>query len=41
VRTLATTEGKPLNACLAGTARLLLFHGALFAVGIAGPALFR
>jgi 1,4-dihydroxy-2-naphthoate octaprenyltransferase len=40
VRTLATTEGKPLNACLAGTARLLLFHGALFAGGIAGPALF-
>jgi 1,4-dihydroxy-2-naphthoate octaprenyltransferase len=41
VRTLATTEGKPLNPCLAGTARLLLFHGALFAGGIAGPALLR
>ncbi|MFO0761119.1 MAG: 1,4-dihydroxy-2-naphthoate polyprenyltransferase [Byssovorax sp.] len=33
-RTLATTEGKPLNACLAGTAKLLLLHGVLFAGGI-------
>ncbi len=32
--TLATTEGKPLNACLAGTAKLLLLHGALFAAGL-------
>lgn len=38
VRTLATTEGRPLNACLASTAKLLLFHGALFAVGLAVPA---
>ena len=34
-RTLATTEGRPLNACLASTAKLLLVHGALFAIGIA------
>jgi 1,4-dihydroxy-2-naphthoate octaprenyltransferase len=39
VRTLATTEGRPLNACLVGTARLLLFYGVLFAAGLAGPAL--
>src|ERR1700722_14116893 len=31
LRTLATTEGKPLNACLVGTAKLLLFYGVLFA----------
>jgi 1,4-dihydroxy-2-naphthoate octaprenyltransferase len=41
LRTLATTEGRPLNACLAGTAKLLLFHGALFAAGLAGPVLLR
>lgn len=34
-RTLATTEGKPLNACLASTAKLLLLHGALFSAGLA------
>ena len=32
---LATQEGRPLNDCLAGTAKLLLLHGALFATGIA------
>jgi 1,4-dihydroxy-2-naphthoate octaprenyltransferase len=36
-RTLATTEGRPLNACLAGTAKLLLVFGVLFAVGLALP----
>ncbi len=40
-RTLATTEGKPLNACLAGTAKLLLLYGVLFAAGLAGPGLVR
>ncbi len=40
LHTLATTEGKPLNACLTGTAKLLLFHGALFAAGLAGPRVF-
>jgi 1,4-dihydroxy-2-naphthoate octaprenyltransferase len=34
LRTLATVEGKPLNACLAGTAKLLLFYGVLFAAGL-------
>ena len=34
LRTLAVTEGKPLNACLAGTAKLLLIYGALFATGL-------
>jgi 1,4-dihydroxy-2-naphthoate octaprenyltransferase len=29
------TSGPALNACLAGTARLLLFHGLLFAAGLA------
>jgi 1,4-dihydroxy-2-naphthoate octaprenyltransferase len=38
-RTLATTEGRPLNACLVGTAKLLLVHGVLFAAGLAGPHL--
>jgi 1,4-dihydroxy-2-naphthoate octaprenyltransferase len=38
-RTLATTEGKPLNACLVGTAKLLLFYGVLFAAGLTGPVL--
>jgi len=33
-RTLATTEGRPLNDCLAGTAKLLLLWGALFAIGL-------
>jgi 1,4-dihydroxy-2-naphthoate polyprenyltransferase len=37
LRTLATEEGRPLNACLAGTAKLLLLHGALFAVGLVVP----
>jgi 1,4-dihydroxy-2-naphthoate octaprenyltransferase len=34
VRTLATTEGKALNLCLVGTAKLLLFYGVLFAAGL-------
>jgi len=34
VRTLATTEGAALNACLVGTAKLLLFYGVLFAAGL-------
>ena len=33
-RTLATVEGKPLNACLAATAKLLLLYGVLFAGGL-------
>jgi 1,4-dihydroxy-2-naphthoate octaprenyltransferase len=33
-RKLATLEGRPLNDCLAGTAKLLLLYGALFAAGI-------
>lgn len=33
-RTLATAEGRPLNDCLASTAKLLLLHGALFAAGL-------
>ena len=33
-RTLATVEGRPLNACLAGTAKLLLAYGVLFAAGL-------
>ena len=33
-RTLATEEGKPLNACLAGTAKLLLLYGVLFSIGL-------
>jgi 1,4-dihydroxy-2-naphthoate octaprenyltransferase len=33
-RTLATTEGKALNACLVATAKLLLFYGVLFALGL-------
>jgi 1,4-dihydroxy-2-naphthoate octaprenyltransferase len=37
VRTLATTEGKPLNACLTGTAKLLLLFGVLFAAGLVAP----
>jgi 1,4-dihydroxy-2-naphthoate polyprenyltransferase len=40
-RTLATTEGKPLNDCLTGTAKLLLLYGVLFAAGLAGPGLVR
>jgi 1,4-dihydroxy-2-naphthoate octaprenyltransferase len=35
--TLATQEGKPLNACLAGTAKLLLLYAALFSVGLLVP----
>ncbi len=34
-RQVATLEGKPLNATLAGTAKLVLGHGCLFAIGIA------
>jgi len=33
-RTLATTEGRPLNACLANTAKLLLVYGVLFSAGL-------
>ena len=33
-RTLATTDGRPLNACLAGTAKLLLAFAALFSAGV-------
>jgi 1,4-dihydroxy-2-naphthoate polyprenyltransferase len=36
-RTLAVTEGRPLNACLAGTAKLLLAYGVLFSVGLVAP----
>jgi 1,4-dihydroxy-2-naphthoate octaprenyltransferase len=35
---IAATEGPTFNRCLAGTAQLLLLHGALFAAGLAvGP----
>lgn len=37
LRALATQEGRPLNACLAGTAKLLLLHGALFSAGLVAP----
>jgi 1,4-dihydroxy-2-naphthoate octaprenyltransferase len=37
VRTLATTEGRPLNDCLVATAKLLLFYGVLFAAGLVVP----
>jgi 1,4-dihydroxy-2-naphthoate octaprenyltransferase len=37
-RTLAVTEGRPLNACLAGTAKLLLLFGLLFAAGLVLPS---
>lgn len=39
LRTLATTDGRPLNACLAGTAKLLLVFSVLFAAGLvlSGP----
>ncbi len=33
-RTLATTEGPPLNVCLANTAKLLLLYGLLFSAGL-------
>jgi 1,4-dihydroxy-2-naphthoate octaprenyltransferase len=36
-RTLATTEGAPLNACLANTAKLLLLYGMLFSAGLVVP----
>ena len=36
-RTLATTEGAPLNACLANTAKLLLLYGVLFSAGLVVP----
>ncbi|EYF07573.1 1,4-dihydroxy-2-naphthoate polyprenyltransferase [Chondromyces apiculatus] len=35
VKTLRTAEGRPLNACLAATAKLLLMFSVLFAAGIA------
>jgi 1,4-dihydroxy-2-naphthoate polyprenyltransferase len=34
LHTLATCEGRALNACLTGTAKLLLLHGGLFALGL-------
>jgi 1,4-dihydroxy-2-naphthoate octaprenyltransferase len=34
LRNLATTEGRPLNACLAGTAKLLLLFAILFAAAL-------
>lgn len=34
LRTLATTEGRALNACLANTAKLLLLYGVLWSVGL-------
>lgn len=37
LRTLATTEGRALNACLAGTAKLLLLYGVLLSVGLVMP----
>jgi len=37
-RALATTEGRGLNACLVGTAKLLLVVGVLLSVGLAVPA---
>jgi 1,4-dihydroxy-2-naphthoate octaprenyltransferase len=36
-RTLATTEGAPLNVCLASTAKLLLIFGVLFSAGLVVP----
>jgi 1,4-dihydroxy-2-naphthoate octaprenyltransferase len=33
-RTIATTEGRPLNDCLVGTAKLLLAWGVLFSIGL-------
>ncbi|AUX22224.1 1,4-dihydroxy-2-naphthoate octaprenyltransferase [Sorangium cellulosum] len=35
LRVLATTDGRPLNDCLAGTAKLLLAHALLFSLGLA------
>jgi 1,4-dihydroxy-2-naphthoate octaprenyltransferase len=35
VRRLLREEGAPLNATLAGTAKLLLLHGVLFSIGLA------
>jgi 1,4-dihydroxy-2-naphthoate polyprenyltransferase len=35
--TLATVEGRPLNDCLAGTAKLLLAYGVLFSIGLVMP----
>jgi hypothetical protein len=35
VARVARDDGRALNASLAGTARLLLIHGMLFAAGIA------
>ncbi|APR78393.1 1,4-dihydroxy-2-naphthoate polyprenyltransferase [Minicystis rosea] len=34
VRTLASTEGRPLNDCLVSTAKLLLLYGVLFSLGL-------
>jgi 1,4-dihydroxy-2-naphthoate octaprenyltransferase len=38
VRALATNEGRPLNACLVGTAKLLLGFALLFSLGLAASA---
>ncbi|WP_437594965.1 1,4-dihydroxy-2-naphthoate polyprenyltransferase [Sorangium sp. So ce1000] len=35
LRVLATTDGRPLNDCLAGTAKLLLAYALLFSLGLA------
>jgi 1,4-dihydroxy-2-naphthoate octaprenyltransferase len=40
VRAVSGTTGKALNACLVGTAKLLLVYGVLLAAGLVGPALF-
>jgi 1,4-dihydroxy-2-naphthoate octaprenyltransferase len=40
VRTVSSTTGKALNACLVGTAKLLLLYGLLFVAGMVGPTLF-
>ncbi|WP_104987276.1 1,4-dihydroxy-2-naphthoate polyprenyltransferase [Sorangium cellulosum] len=37
LRTLATTDGRPLNECLAGTAKLLLAYALLLSLGLAAP----
>jgi 1,4-dihydroxy-2-naphthoate octaprenyltransferase len=39
VRAVSATTGKALNACLVGTARLLLVYGVLFAAGLTLPSI--
>jgi 1,4-dihydroxy-2-naphthoate polyprenyltransferase len=41
IRRVASDTGRALNASLVGTARLLLVHAVLFAIGIAASALAR